>query len=118
MSSPSFENRKKCVLAEALKESDAYNWLHRRILKKFGNEDAFQNQSQLYQTIVIIKGLKEVRLADYVRRRSGHEDFILRQAYGSIEEFHGYIEQLFVDMINEFLTQLPTTIFKDIAETM
>ncbi|KAK9137736.1 hypothetical protein Sjap_008330 [Stephania japonica] len=118
MSSPSFEKRKKCVLAEALRESDAYNWIHPRILKNFGDEDAFQNQSQLYQTIGIIKGLKEVMRADYVRDEVAMmTDFIQCQAYGSIEELHGYIEQLFVDMVNEFLTQLPTAIFKDIAES-
>ncbi|KAK9081310.1 hypothetical protein Syun_030673 [Stephania yunnanensis] len=118
MTSPSFENRKKCALAEALQESDAYNCLHPRILKKFGNEDAFQNQSQLDETIIIIKGLKEVMEADYLRDKVAMmTDFIERRAYGSMEELYGYIEQLFVGMVNEFLTQLPTAIFKDIVES-
>ncbi|KAK9150209.1 hypothetical protein Syun_008518 [Stephania yunnanensis] len=44
-------------------------------------------------------------------------DFILQKAYASMEELHRGLEQLFVDMLNEHLAQLPGVILKEINES-
>ncbi|KAK9141187.1 hypothetical protein Scep_010868 [Stephania cephalantha] len=114
----SFENKKKSVLAETLWKRDSFNSLLPKIVKKFGNRGAFQNQSQLDQSTAIIRGLKEVLRRDYVRDELAMlTDFIQLRAYVSIRELHGYIEQLFVDMMNEFLAQLPNVLLKEIIES-
>ncbi|KAK9120429.1 hypothetical protein Syun_018046 [Stephania yunnanensis] len=63
----SLENKKKFVLAEALWKKDNFNYLRPKIVKMFGNNDTFEKQSQLNQSIAIIKGLKEVSRSDYVQ---------------------------------------------------
>ncbi|KAK9160008.1 hypothetical protein Syun_006349 [Stephania yunnanensis] len=116
--SSSFENKKKSVLAETLWKRDSFNSLLPKIVKKFGNRGAFQNQSQLDQSTAIIRGLKEVLRRDYVRDELAMlTDFIQLRAYVSIRDLHGYIEQLFVDMMNEFLAQLPNVLLKEIIES-
>ncbi|KAK9138697.1 hypothetical protein Sjap_009291 [Stephania japonica] len=44
-------------------------------------------------------------------------DFLLVRGYRSIDELYGYIEQLYIDMLNEHLVQLPNAIFKEIIES-
>ncbi|KAK9159674.1 hypothetical protein Syun_006015 [Stephania yunnanensis] len=118
MSSSSFENKMKTVIAKSLKAGGHFNYLLRKMAKKFKNDAAFRSQSQLIKAMAIIKGLKEVLPSDYVR----HEldmmtDFIQCRAYESIEELYEYIEQLYVDMVKEFLAPLPKAILKEIIES-
>ncbi|KAK9138665.1 hypothetical protein Sjap_009259 [Stephania japonica] len=111
MSASSFENKKKYVLAEALHESDNFNSLLPDIVRKSGYHDGdFRNQPQLIQSIAIVKGVKTVLHRVLT-------DFIQQQDFESIGEFYGYMEQLFVDMLNEFLVQLPNAIFREIIES-
>ncbi|KAK9138666.1 hypothetical protein Sjap_009260 [Stephania japonica] len=118
LSASSLENKKKFILAEALWKRENFNYLRPKIVKMFGNNDEFEKQSQLNQSIAIIKGLKEVSLSDYVQHELAMmTDFLLLRAYESIQELYGCIEQLFVDMLNEFLIQLPNAIFREIIES-
>ncbi|KAK9141188.1 hypothetical protein Scep_010869 [Stephania cephalantha] len=119
MSSSSLENKKKHVLAEALWAHDNFNILLYEIVQKFGNnDDAFRNQSPLEQAIGIMKELKEVMRPDYIRDELAMTtDFIQGRAYESIDELYGYMEQLYVEMVKEFLVQLPNAIFKQIIES-
>ncbi|KAK9102711.1 hypothetical protein Sjap_019965 [Stephania japonica] len=65
--SPTFENKKKTKLAEALLKSDKFNsHLPPRIMKKY-NTKTSESQSQLAQAIEIIRGLKRELPADYVQ---------------------------------------------------
>ncbi|KAK9160007.1 hypothetical protein Syun_006348 [Stephania yunnanensis] len=118
MSPSTFENKKKSMLAEALLKSNKFNGhLLPKILKKSKVETS-ESQSQLIQAIAIIRGLKEELPADYIQDELAivTEFIIRRQVHGSIEDLYGYLEQLFVDMLNEYLVQLPNAIFKEIVE--
>ncbi|KAK9081298.1 hypothetical protein Syun_030661 [Stephania yunnanensis] len=118
MSTSSFENEKKYVLAEALLVSKNFNCLLPAIIRNFGYLVAFRKQPQLIQSIAIIKGLKEVMQSDYVQHELAMmTDFIQLQAYESVDELYGFIEQLFVDMLDEFLVQLPNAILREIIES-
>ncbi|KAK9116405.1 hypothetical protein Sjap_015352 [Stephania japonica] len=105
--SSSFENKNKFILAEALWKRENFNYLRPKIIKMLGNNVEFEKQSQLNQSIAIIKGLPKVSLYDY----------LLLRAYESVQELYGCIEQLFVDMLNEFLIHLPNAIFREIIES-
>ncbi|KAK9159670.1 hypothetical protein Syun_006011 [Stephania yunnanensis] len=67
LSASSLENKKKFILAEALWKRDNFNHLRPKIIKMFGNNDTFEKQSRLNQSIAIIKGLKEVSHSDYLQ---------------------------------------------------
>ncbi|KAK9138664.1 hypothetical protein Sjap_009258 [Stephania japonica] len=118
LSSSSFENKKKFILAEALWKRENFNYLRPKIIKMLGNNVEFEKQSQLNQSIAIIKGLPKVSLYDCVQHELAiMTDFLLLRAYESVQELYGCIEQLFVDMLNEFLIQLPNAIFREIIES-
>ncbi|KAK9102710.1 hypothetical protein Sjap_019964 [Stephania japonica] len=81
------ENKMKSALAKALWKRDNFNSLLPKIVKKFGNRGAFQNQTQLDQSIAIIRGLKEVLRNDFVQDELAMlTDFIQLRAYVSIRE--------------------------------
>ncbi|KAK9116313.1 hypothetical protein Sjap_015260 [Stephania japonica] len=118
MSSLSFENKRNSVIAKSLKAGGNFNYLLRKMAKKFKNDEAFQSQSQFVKAMAIIKGLKEVLPSDYVRDElEMMTDFIQCRAYETIEELYRYIEQLYVDMVKEFLFPLPKAILKEIVES-
>ncbi|KAK9137740.1 hypothetical protein Sjap_008334 [Stephania japonica] len=118
MSLASFENKKKSAIAKALRAYNDLNFLVFKMLKKFKNDEAFQNQSRLDKAMRIIERLKEVVPSDYL----GNElammtNFTLGRDYESIEELSEYIEELYVDMVKEFLVQLPNAMFKEIIKS-
>ncbi|KAK9130961.1 hypothetical protein Sjap_011448 [Stephania japonica] len=89
-----------------------------KIVEKIGKE-AFEAKSHLDQATLIILCLYKAIPSDYVwEELKLVAEFIQHnQAYGSIEELYSYMEQLFVGMLNEFLSQLPNAIFKYINES-
>ncbi|KAK9159669.1 hypothetical protein Syun_006010 [Stephania yunnanensis] len=119
MSSSPLSLMENFKLAKSLWESRNFNkLLLSKIVEKIGKE-AFEAGSHLEQAIMIIQGLHEAIPSDYVwDELKLMTEFILQstQAYGSVDELYGYIEQLFVGMLNEFLMQLPIAIFKYINE--
>ncbi|KAK9146048.1 hypothetical protein Sjap_005951 [Stephania japonica] len=73
---------------------------------------------KLNRAISIIKGLHEALQSDYLRDEFAlMTDFILSRAYESLSDWHDYIKRLYVDMVKEFLGQLPNATFKDIRES-
>ncbi|KAK9137733.1 hypothetical protein Sjap_008327 [Stephania japonica] len=117
ISSSSFENRKKSMLTEALWENREFcRVLLPKIITIHG-KDAFQSQSELDKAISIIRHLKEVLRTDSVQKELAMiTDFLLVRGYRSFDELYGYIEQIYIDMLNENLVQLPNAIFKEIIE--
>ncbi|KAK9138683.1 hypothetical protein Sjap_009277 [Stephania japonica] len=118
MNPSTFEGKKKSKLAVALLKSEKFNsHLLPKILKKSKMETS-ESQSQLIQAIAIIRGLKEELPADYIQNELAIiTEFIMRRrVHGSIEDLYRYLEQLYVDMLNEHLVQLPNAIFKEIVE--
>ncbi|KAK9141190.1 hypothetical protein Scep_010871 [Stephania cephalantha] len=43
-------------------------------------------------------------------------DFIKRKEHPTIKDLQNYMEQLFADMLNEFLVQFPNAIYREITE--
>ncbi|KAK9169632.1 hypothetical protein Syun_001772 [Stephania yunnanensis] len=118
MSPSTFENKNKSKLAEVLLKSNKFNGhLLPKILKKSKVETS-ESQPQLIKATVIIRGLKEELPADYIQDELAivTEFIIRRRVHGSIEDLYWYLEQLFVDMLNEYLVQFPNAIFKEIVE--
>ncbi|KAK9137822.1 hypothetical protein Sjap_008416 [Stephania japonica] len=94
--------------------------LHKIFEKSKSTQAAPEQKSQLDRAIMVIGGLKTaLSCAQFVRDEVGIiTDFIIRhRVYSSIEELYELMEQLFVDMLNEFLIQLPNAIYKDIIES-
>ncbi|KAK9159665.1 hypothetical protein Syun_006006 [Stephania yunnanensis] len=117
MSSTSFENKKKSKLAKAAFEGPSSR---NDLLKvfKISNDEALQSCYNVDRTIAIVKRLKDALPEDLVREELGIlTSFIQHQNYRSVDELYGYIEQLFVNMLNEFLSQLPNAIYKEIIES-
>ncbi|KAK9141165.1 hypothetical protein Scep_010846 [Stephania cephalantha] len=117
MSSTSFENKKKSKLAKAAFEGPSSR---NDLLKvfKISNNEALQSCYNVDRTIAIVKRLKDALPEDLVREELGIlTSFIEHHNYRSVEELYGYIEQLFVNMLNEFLSQLPNAIYKEIIES-
>ncbi|KAK9081304.1 hypothetical protein Syun_030667 [Stephania yunnanensis] len=117
MSSTSFENKNKSKLAKAAFEGPSSR---NDLLKvfKIPYSEALQSCYNLDRTIAIVKRLKDALPEDLVREELGIlTSFIKHQNYRSVEELYGYIEQLFVNMLNEFLSQLPNAIYKEIIES-
>ncbi|KAK9138667.1 hypothetical protein Sjap_009261 [Stephania japonica] len=109
----------KSKLAKSLWESRNFNKvLLSKIVKKIGKE-AFETKSHLDQATLIILCLYKATPSDYVweELKLVTECIQHSQAYGSIEELYSYMEQLFVGMLNEFLSQFPNAIFKYINES-
>ncbi|KAK9153207.1 hypothetical protein Sjap_000687 [Stephania japonica] len=63
--------------------------------------------------------LKEFLPDDFVRDELVIiTSFLLARDYNSIEGLYRYMEHLFVDMLNKFLTQLPSASFKKVVESV
>ncbi|KAK9152842.1 hypothetical protein Sjap_000322 [Stephania japonica] len=78
------------------------------------------SQMQLDEAIETIKNVKEKSRLKHpliMQEVDAILDFVLQKAYASMEELHRGLEQLFVDMLNEHLAQLPGTILKEISES-
>ncbi|KAK9141171.1 hypothetical protein Scep_010852 [Stephania cephalantha] len=113
----SFENKRKYVLAKAAMEEPSSR---DDLLKVFNISDteASQLNVDIHQVIDVLGRMKDALPADLVQQELGIiTDFIKRRNHRSIQEVHDYIEHLFVDMLNEFLTQLPNAIYKEITES-
>lgn len=67
------------------------------------------------QAIGIIEGLEKAMRSDFAwDELIMITEIIKNRVYDSIEELYSFIEHLFVDMLNDFLVQLPNAIFKEI----
>ncbi|KAK9141167.1 hypothetical protein Scep_010848 [Stephania cephalantha] len=112
----SFENKKYVLAKAAMEEPSSRDDL----LKVFNISDteASQLNVDIHQVIDVLGRMKDALPADLVQQELGIiTDFIKRRNRRSIQEVHDYIEHLFVDMLNEFLTQLPNAIYKEITES-
>ncbi|KAK9152843.1 hypothetical protein Sjap_000323 [Stephania japonica] len=69
------------------------------------------------ETIKIVKEKSRVIYRLIAQEVSMILFFIQQKVYASMEELHGGFEQLFVDMLNECLAQLPDAILKEINES-
>ncbi|KAK9081851.1 hypothetical protein Syun_031067 [Stephania yunnanensis] len=117
ISSSSFQN-KKAMLAEALWENRNFCGVLLPKIIRIHGKDAFQALSELDKAISIIRHLKEVLRTDSVQKELAMiTDFLLVRGYQSTGELYGYIEQIYIDMLNEYLIQLPNAIFKEIIES-
>ncbi|KAK9141032.1 hypothetical protein Scep_010713 [Stephania cephalantha] len=116
MSFSSFKNKKKYMDSKYLWTSSAeFDFFFRK-----PDAEVFQSEMQLDQAIETIERVKED--LRYAHRFIAEEvDMILglvrRKAYTSLEELHRGMEQLYVDMLNEQLSQLPDIILKEINES-
>ncbi|KAK9138656.1 hypothetical protein Sjap_009250 [Stephania japonica] len=85
------------------------------LLKVFKISDT--QVSQLNNDIVLER-LKDALPADLVQEELHIiTDFIKHQNCRSIQELDNFITQLFVEILNEFLKQLPNAIYKEITES-
>ncbi|KAK9085856.1 hypothetical protein Sjap_026267 [Stephania japonica] len=115
--SPSIENKNKSKFAKALWGRDEFNTLLPKIIDK-SKVETFKMLSPLDQATEIIRGVRKALPSDYVWDELDLiTDFIQHQAFGSIEELYGFVEQLFVDLLIGFLIELPNAIFKEIVES-
>ncbi|KAK9137816.1 hypothetical protein Sjap_008410 [Stephania japonica] len=117
MSSTSFENKKKSKIAKAASQGPS----HRDdLLEIFGISDIVvlqANYGHIDQAMAVVRRLKDALPSDLVREELGIlTSFIQQQRFRSVEELHDCIEQLFVEMLNELLRQLPNAIYKEIIE--
>ncbi|KAK9116319.1 hypothetical protein Sjap_015266 [Stephania japonica] len=116
MSSTTFENKKKSKFAKGASQGPS----HRDdLLEIFGISDTvvLQANYDIDQAIAVVRRLKDVLPSDLVREELGIlTSFVQQQRIRSVEELHDYIEQLFVEMLNELLIQLPNVIYKEIIE--
>ncbi|KAK9116410.1 hypothetical protein Sjap_015357 [Stephania japonica] len=113
----SFKNKMKYKLAKAAMEGPSSR---DNLLKVFNISDteASQLNNDIHQVIDVLGGLKGALPDDIVKEELEIiTDFIRHRNLRSIQQIHDYIEHLFVDMLNEFLTQLPNAIYKEITES-
>ncbi|KAK9081307.1 hypothetical protein Syun_030670 [Stephania yunnanensis] len=111
-------NKKKAMLAEALWENRNFCGVLLPKIIRIHGKDAFQALTELDKAISIIRHLKEVLRTDSVQKELAMiTDFLLIRGYQSTGELYGYIEQIYIDMLNEYLIQLPNAIFKEIIES-
>ncbi|KAK9116317.1 hypothetical protein Sjap_015264 [Stephania japonica] len=113
----SFENKKKYVLAKAAMEAPSSR---DALLKVFNISDieASQLNNDIHQVIDVLGRLKGALPSDLVQKELEIiTDFIRHQNLRSIQQMHDCIEHLFVNMLNEFLTQVPNAIYKEITES-
>ncbi|KAK9159580.1 hypothetical protein Syun_005921 [Stephania yunnanensis] len=118
MNSTSFENKKKSKFAKAALEGPSSRGYLLRVAGVICNGAVLPPNCNVDQAIATIGRLKDALPSDLVREELGIIiDFIKRRNYKSIQELYDYIEQLFVAMLNEFLSQLPSAIYKEIIES-
>ncbi|KAK9085784.1 hypothetical protein Sjap_026195 [Stephania japonica] len=113
----SFENKKKYVLAKAAMEAPSSRDV---LLKVFNISDieASQFNNDIHHVIDVLGRLKGALPDDIVKDEMEIiTEFIRHRNLRSIQQIHDYIEHLFVDMLNEFLTQVPNAIYKEITES-
>ncbi|KAK9081303.1 hypothetical protein Syun_030666 [Stephania yunnanensis] len=116
MSCTSFENKKKSKFAKAASQGPSNRV---DLLEIFGisNTEVLQTNYDIDQAMAVVRRLKDALPSDLVREELGIlTSFIQQQSCRSVEELHDYIEQLFVEMLNELLIQLPNAIYKEIIE--
>lgn len=105
------ENRTKSRLARAVRVGDDFS--SREIFKMTN-----PRQSELDRALEIILRLKNTLPSDVVWKEVGAVSrFILCREYTSIEELYSYMEQMFVNMLHKYLSQIPNAIFKELTES-
>ncbi|KAK9138661.1 hypothetical protein Sjap_009255 [Stephania japonica] len=114
-------NKMRSTLAKAMWAGQDLNVLLPKISKKSTNNEASKLRSEVDQAIEIIGGLKQA-LPPHAKLVSNElaiiANFIIKhRVYRSIEELYKFLEQIFVDMLNEFLIQLPNAICRSIVES-
>ncbi|KAK9093253.1 hypothetical protein Syun_028164 [Stephania yunnanensis] len=115
--SPSIENKNKSKFAKAVWGRNEFKTLLPKIIEK-SRVETFKRLSPLDQATEIIRGVRKALPSDYVWDELDLiTAFIQHQAFGSIEELYGFVEQLFVDLLIGFLIELPNAIFKEIVES-
>ncbi|KAK9138659.1 hypothetical protein Sjap_009253 [Stephania japonica] len=118
MNSTSFENKKKSKFARAALEGPSSRGDLLRVAGVICNGAALPPNYDVDHAIATIGRLKDALPSDLVREELGIIiDFFKLRNYRSIQELCDYIEQLFVEMLNEFLVQLSIAIYKEITES-
>ncbi|KAK9138668.1 hypothetical protein Sjap_009262 [Stephania japonica] len=115
----SFENKKKYVLAKAAMAMEAPS-SRDVLLKVFNISDieASQLNDDIHHVIDVLGRLKGALPDDIVKDELEIiTEFIRHRNLRSIQQMHDCIEHLFVNMLNEFLTQVPNAIYKEITES-
>ncbi|KAK9138658.1 hypothetical protein Sjap_009252 [Stephania japonica] len=113
----SFENKMKYLLAKAAMEAPSSRDV---LLKVFNISDieASQLNNDIHQVIDVLGRLKGALPDDIVKDELEIiTEFIRHRNLRSIQQIHDCIEHLFVNMLNEFLTQVPNAIYKEITES-
>ncbi|KAK9138672.1 hypothetical protein Sjap_009266 [Stephania japonica] len=116
MNASSFKSKTKSIVSKALwagKSVKSFNMEPKFVGSTFGLllDQAIENIIDLKQRLILeddVNVKEEVAVII---------DFIEHKSYASIEELINNVQQLYVDMLNKFLTQLPGVIFKDIVES-
>ncbi|KAK9135138.1 hypothetical protein Syun_014468 [Stephania yunnanensis] len=113
----SFENKRRSKLAEAAFAGQEFNFDLFQVILKHDN-GAVRSLQNLDFAMGIIQTLPRVLPSDAIEQDMVIlTDFIRNRTYGSLAELYAFFEQLFVEMLNKFLVQLPEAILKEINES-
>ncbi|KAK9110388.1 hypothetical protein Sjap_018448 [Stephania japonica] len=113
----SFENKRKSKLAEAAFAGQEYNAYFFQVILDHDN-GAVRNLQNLDFAMGIIQTLPRVLPSDAIEQDIVIlTDFIRNRTYSSVAELYAFFKQLFVEMLNKFLVQLPEAILKEIIES-
>ncbi|KAK9135140.1 hypothetical protein Syun_014470 [Stephania yunnanensis] len=113
----SFENKRRSRLAEAAFAGQEFNFDLFQVILKHDN-GAVRSLQNLDFAMGIIQTLPRVLPSDAIEQDMVIlTDFIRNRIYGSLAELYAFFEQLFVEMLNKFLVQLPEAILKEINES-
>ncbi|KAK9134645.1 hypothetical protein Syun_013975 [Stephania yunnanensis] len=113
----SFENKRRSRLAEAAFAGQEFNAYFFQVILEHDN-GAVRSLQNLDFAMGIIQTLPRVLPSDAIEQDMVIlTDFIRNRTYGSLAELYAFFEQLFVEMLNKFLVQLPEAILKEINES-
>ncbi|KAK9159654.1 hypothetical protein Syun_005995 [Stephania yunnanensis] len=117
MSSTSFENNKSKLAKAAFEGPSSRDELLK--VFKISDTEASQWNNDMDRVINAFGKLRDALPSDPVKEELCIiTDFIIKhQNCRSIQELDNFITQLFVEMLNEFLAQLPNAIYKEITES-
>ncbi|KAK9081300.1 hypothetical protein Syun_030663 [Stephania yunnanensis] len=116
MNASSFKSKKKSMVSKALWAGKSFKSFYME--PKFGASKFGLLLDQAIENIIDLKQRLILEDDDNVKEEvSVIIDFIEHKSYASIEELISNVQQLYVDMLNKFLTQLPGVIFKDVVES-
>ncbi|KAK9159649.1 hypothetical protein Syun_005990 [Stephania yunnanensis] len=114
-------NKMRSRLAKAMWAGYDFSVLFPKSFETSTENEASDSESQVDLAVRITKWLKYALppTAKFVPDELAIiTDFILEHRnYSSIEDLYEFLEQMFVDMLNELLIQLPNAIYKSILES-